>query len=93
MPVIKLVMNETYDNYKVDITFQLREHTGLRCAELIEEFKAVEPLLKPLVIILKQIIYAYKMADPYTGGLGSYSLTLMVIALLQVHLFLVSLLR
>lgn len=68
----------------MDITFQLREHTGLRCAELIEEFKAAEPLLKPLVVILKQIIYAYNLSDPYTGGLGSYSLTLMVIALLQV---------
>lgn len=84
MPVIKLVMGEAFERYKVDITFQIREHTGLRCAELIEEFKTAEPLLKPLVIILKQIIYSYGLADPYTGGLGSYSLTLMVIALLQV---------
>jgi DNA polymerase sigma len=38
------------------------------------------------VVILKQIIYAYNLADPYTGGLGSYSLTLMVVALLQVFL-------
>jgi len=43
-----------------------------------------EPLLRPLVITLKNIIYAYDLSDPYTGGLGSYSLTLMVIALLQV---------
>ena len=84
MPVIKLNMNSSMFNFKVDLTFQLREHTGLRCAELIEQFKAAQPLLKPLVIVLKQIIYAYSLADPYTGGLGSYSLTLMVIALLQV---------
>ena len=32
MPVIKLVMGDFFDHYKVDITFQIREHTGLRCA-------------------------------------------------------------
>ena len=36
MPVIKLNMNSSMFNSKVDLTFQLREHTGLRCAELIE---------------------------------------------------------
>jgi len=36
MPVIKLLMSEQLYSYKVDITFQLREHTGLRCAQLIE---------------------------------------------------------
>jgi DNA polymerase sigma len=52
----------------------------------MEEFKLVEPLLLPLVITLKRLIYAYNLADPYTGGLSSYSLTLMTIALLQVAL-------
>lgn len=59
-------------------------HRGLRCVELMEEFKLAEPLLLPLVLTLKRLIYAYKLADPYKGGLSSYSLTLMTIALLQV---------
>lgn len=50
----------------------------------MEEFKQAEPQLLPLVLTLKRLIYAYNLADPYTGGLSSYSLTLMTIALLQV---------
>jgi len=32
MPVIKLTMGELFANFKVDITFQLRGHTGIRCS-------------------------------------------------------------
>ena len=47
-----------------------------------------EPLLRPLVLTLKSMLNSYGLCDTYTGGLGSYSLTLMVIALLQVKSFL-----
>ena len=41
-------------------------------------------MLKPLVLTLKTLLNSYNLCDTYTGGLGSYSLTLMSIALLQV---------
>ena len=81
MPVIKM----NYHGYKVDLTFQMRGHTGIRCTELIRQFMAAEPLLRPLVLTLKTMINSYNLCDTYTGGLGSYSLALMVIALLQVN--------
>lgn len=43
-----------------------------------------EPILLPLLLFLKNLIYSYGLGDTYTGGLGSYSLALMTIALLQV---------
>jgi len=36
MPVIKLSLGEPFKFFCVDLTFQLRGHTGLRCAELIQ---------------------------------------------------------
>lgn len=43
-----------------------------------------EPLLRPLVLVIKMLVQIYGLNDPYKGGLGSYAITLMVIALLQV---------
>lgn len=42
--------------------------------------------LKPLVLVIKQILYINQLHDTYTGGLGSYSVLLMVVAFLQVPL-------
>jgi DNA polymerase sigma len=47
-------------------------------------------LLKPLVLVLKSLVEAYDISDPYKGGISSYGLTLMVIALLQVDICLFS---
>lgn len=47
-------------------------------------------MLKPLVLVLKSLVEAYDISDPYKGGISSYGLTLMVIALLQVDICLFS---
>jgi DNA polymerase sigma len=36
-----------------------------------------------LTLVLKNFMYSRSLNDPYTGGLGSYSIVLMVVALLQ----------
>ena len=46
-------------------------------------------MLRPLVLVLKTMLNSYGLCDTYTGGLGSYSLTLMTIALLQVIYFII----
>jgi hypothetical protein len=38
MPVIKLQMNEKYQGINVDLTFQTRNHMGLKCSETIKAF-------------------------------------------------------
>jgi DNA polymerase sigma len=43
------------------------------------------PLLTPLVLTLKQFLYQFNLHETYTGGVGSYALTLMVISLLQLR--------
>ena len=41
--------------------------------------------LRPLVLVIKKILLSNQLHDTYTGGLGSYSLFLLVVAFLQVH--------
>lgn len=84
MPVIKIRMSPQYESMNVDLTFQTRNHMGVKCSETIQAFMNAEPLLKPLVLIIKTLVHRYGLSDPYTGGIGSYGVTLMVIALLQV---------
>ena len=61
---------------------------GLKCSEMIKSFMGVEKLLRPLVLVLKMLVDIYDISDPYKGGLSSYAITLMVIALLQVIILL-----
>jgi len=44
------------------------------------------PALPFLVMVLKQFLYQRDMNDVYTGGLGSYSLILMIVSFFQVSL-------
>lgn len=41
--------------------------------------------LVPLVLVLKQLLVSNGLNDPYTGGLGSHALTLMVAHSLQIE--------
>lgn len=79
-------MSEKYEHFHVDLTFQNKNHMGLKCSEMIKAFMQAEPLLRPLVLVIKSLADAYDISDPYKGGLSSYAITLMVIALLQVSL-------
>jgi non-canonical poly(A) RNA polymerase PAPD5/7 len=54
---------------------------------MIKSFMHAEPLLRPLVLVIKVLVDSYDISDPYKGGLSSYAITLMVIALLQVNVF------
>lgn len=39
--------------------------------------------MEPLIFILKKFIYASNLFSPYTGGISSYGLILMIVAYLQ----------
>ena len=41
------------------------------------------PVLRPIILVLKQIMYCSFANNPYKGGLSSYALILMVIAYIQ----------
>ncbi|XP_030371518.1 inactive non-canonical poly(A) RNA polymerase protein Trf4-2 [Scaptodrosophila lebanonensis] len=79
VPVVKFTERES--QIKFDISFNV--DTGLKAAELINEFKHKYPEMPKLVMVLKQFLTMHSLNEVYTGGISSYGLTLMCISFLQ----------
>ncbi len=84
MPVIKLVAMGTLP---VDLTFAQPSHAGLATAALVRHMvrgpgrsASGTNMLSPMVFALKTLLSSRALSDPFTGGLGSYALVLMVAA-------------
>lgn len=90
MPVIKITSVDKYLNRKIDITlreFKDSKHNGEACVELIRDYIRNYKVFKPLILVLKQLIYNAKLYDPYQGGISSYGLILMLVTYLQYKMF------
>ncbi|KAH7425817.1 hypothetical protein KP509_11G072500 [Ceratopteris richardii] len=61
---------------RLDISFEAPSHTGLRTAELF-------PAITPLALVLKQFLTDRSLDQPYTGGLSSYCLVIIITRFLQ----------
>nr|KAG5707516.1 hypothetical protein BaRGS_012020 [Batillaria attramentaria] len=85
VPIVKMTDAET--EVKVDISFSM-DHSnanGVDSAILIQKFLNEYPNLKYLVLVLKQFLLQRDMNEVFTGGISSYSLTLLAISFLQLH--------
>eukprot|EP00656_Telonema_subtile_P051445 TRINITY_DN6919_c0_g1_i3.p1 TRINITY_DN6919_c0_g1~~TRINITY_DN6919_c0_g1_i3.p1 ORF type:complete len:924 (+),score=275.15 TRINITY_DN6919_c0_g1_i3:247-3018(+) len=88
MPVLKVCMehgwaqpNQMPQRVHVDISMQgSKPHAGLAAVQVVHELLQGMPPLKALVLVLKQLLVSNNLNHPYTGGLGSHALTLMVAA-------------
>eukprot|EP01071_Lankesteria_metandrocarpae_P010980 Lankesteria_metandrocarpae@DN5393_c0_g1_i1.p2 len=75
--------------HNVDISVGgVEKHRGIEAAQLIECYMEVYPTLRPVALLLKQLMRHRGVNRVFLGGLSSYSLLLMIIAFLQVpHLY------
>jgi non-canonical poly(A) RNA polymerase PAPD5/7 len=78
------------DILKVDITFESTNelHLGVQCAELIKQQTKVFPLLEPLAVLIKKFLAIRDLNSPFKGGLSSYGLILLIVAMLKRNNFL-----
>ena len=83
IPIIKLICDKTFNNMPIDISIQDEKHFGLKCVELVKGFISQYESLKPLVLVLKNILKRANLNDPYKGGISSYGLILMIVTYLQ----------
>eukprot|EP00940_MAST-03C_sp_MAST-3C-sp2_P001178 g1178.t1 len=67
----------------LDISFDMPAHRGLATCAFVRNLRSVYPALVPLTLVLKQFLVAKGLNDPYTGGLSSYGILLMVAAVLD----------
>jgi len=83
MPVIKLETCNDARVLKVDITINSHVHAGLATVAFVNALCAHYSALRPLTLTLKRFLAVRGLSDPFTGGLGSYALVLMIVASLN----------
>ena len=81
VPIIKFVC--PYGHFHIDIS--INQANGLQTAHFINRWLQKQPALRPLIMVVKQFLQQRALSEVFTGGLGSYSVTLMVLSFLQVH--------
>ena len=78
VPVIKIKAELLGKQVQIDITVNDQNHSGLKCLELVTRLLGQSPLIRPVFLIVKHLLSICNFKEPYNGGLGSYSLFLMV---------------
>ncbi|KAL2331438.1 hypothetical protein Fmac_019019 [Flemingia macrophylla] len=87
VPIIKFV--EKKSGVAFDISFDI--DNGPKAAEYIQEAVVKWPALRPLCLILKVFLQQRELNEVYSGGIGSYALLTMLMAMLRnLHLSQVS---
>ena len=79
VPLVKF----TVAPYNLDIDVCFDQPGGPESAELMHRFMESMPPLRPLTFILKYFLASRDMNKPYTGGIGSYLLQIMIVSFLQ----------
>lgn len=79
VPIIKFVDATT--GISVDISFE--NASGMVANETFQKWKKKYPAMPILVLLIKHFLSMRGLNEPYAGGLGSFSVTCMVISLLQ----------
>ncbi|XP_047334008.1 terminal nucleotidyltransferase 4B-like [Impatiens glandulifera] len=79
IPIIKFV--ETRSEIPFDISFNVEN--GPKAADFIKDAVARWPPLRPLCLVLKVFLQQRDLNEVYTGGIGSYALLTMLIAMLR----------
>ncbi|PWW79330.1 hypothetical protein C7212DRAFT_360768 [Tuber magnatum] len=81
VPIIKFVDRET--NIHVDISFE--NSSGLVANETFIKWKTRYPAMPILLTVIKQFLAMRGLNEVYLGGLGSFSVTCLIVSMLQMH--------
>ncbi|KAF9909900.1 hypothetical protein EC991_007890 [Linnemannia zychae] len=83
VPIVKF--QESRTGIPVDISFN--QSDGFKTAAVIQKFMEGMPVLQPMVMLIKQFLKCKPATycEVHQGGLGSFSVTLLVMSFLQMH--------
>ena len=85
IPLIKIITSNEFYNISLDISLELPEHHGAECVTYIKEKIKEYEVLSPMTLAFKTIYQKAKINDPYTGGLSSYGIILLIIYFLKIN--------
>ncbi|KAG8918477.1 hypothetical protein FRC02_002341 [Tulasnella sp. 418] len=81
VPIIKLT--SVYGHFPIDIS--INQDGGIRTGKLVNQWLHELPALRVLVMIVKVILSQQSLNEVYKGGIGSYTVILMVKSFLQIN--------
>jgi len=79
VPIIKF--QDRKSHCFIDIAFQV--NTGIENTKIVQSFLAQYPLLRPLTLVIKYYLKQNNLNDTWSGGIGSYTLVIMITSYLQ----------
>mmetsp|Transcript_31592 Transcript_31592/g.36294 ORF Transcript_31592/g.36294 Transcript_31592/m.36294 type:complete len:475 (+) Transcript_31592:47-1471(+) len=79
IPLVKFTHAPT--NISIDVCFS--QTSGVKAAGLLNQYMEALPPLRPLTFVLKKFLLSRGLNQPYTGGVGSFLLQMMILAFLQ----------
>jgi len=79
VPIVKFV--DRFTGIKVDISFE--NMTGVIANETFQQWKAQYPAMPILVTLIKQFLLMRGLNEVFTGGIGGFTVTCLVVSLLQ----------
>jgi non-canonical poly(A) RNA polymerase PAPD5/7 len=79
VPLVKFTHGPS--NISVDVCFN--QSTGPQAAKLMHQYMDALPPLRPLTFVLKYYTASRSLNQPYTGGIGSFMLQMMIVTFLQ----------
>jgi non-canonical poly(A) RNA polymerase PAPD5/7 len=93
VPVAKLVLRrgslKEGDNevlLRVDISIEnVQTSHGMEASKLVRTYVADLPRLKPLMMVLRQFLREKALNSAFTGGLSSYSVTLLAVYMMEMQ--------
>ena len=62
----------------IDVSICTHRHRGLLAAQHVRWLHAQLPHLSPLTVLIKALLHTHGLGTPFTGGLSSYALTILV---------------
>eukprot|EP00916_Digyalum_oweni_P014157 GHVL01023225.1.p1 GENE.GHVL01023225.1~~GHVL01023225.1.p1 ORF type:complete len:721 (+),score=74.70 GHVL01023225.1:94-2256(+) len=86
MPLLTIHTSKMFKGHttQIDVSIADHNHNGIRSADLVLEYNSMFPTLRPLALVLKQLLKAGGVNKPFEqGGLSSYALVLMIVGFLQ----------
>lgn len=79
VPIIKFQESKT--GVMVDVSFEVK--SALETTELVKGYVKRYPMLKPLTLVVKYYLKQRYLNETWTGGIGSYTLVVMILSYLQ----------
>lgn len=82
VPVAKVVLAE--NGLRVDISIEnVHTRLGIEASDLAREYVQSIPLLRPMLLVVKQFLREKGLNNAFTGGVSSYAVALMAVFLIK----------